>query len=72
MKWFLGTYSSRSHRRHKLFDHLFSGRDKSLSVDAANRGRAAIQESTTHPSPANSPLKTAGTPQIAHQRRKKR
>ena len=26
MKWFLGTYTSRFNRRHKLFGHLFSGR----------------------------------------------
>ena len=25
MKWFLGTYTSRFNRRHKLFGHLFSG-----------------------------------------------
>ena len=33
MKWFLGTYTSRFNRRHKLFGHLFSGRYKSLIVD---------------------------------------
>ncbi len=33
MKWFLGTYTSRFNRRHKLFGHLFSGRYKSLLVD---------------------------------------
>ena len=32
MKWFLGTYTSRFNRRHKLFGHLFSGRYKSLPV----------------------------------------
>ena len=32
MKWFLGTYTSRFNRRHKLFGHLFSGRYKSLLV----------------------------------------
>ena len=26
MKWFLGTYTSRFNRRHKVFGHLFSGR----------------------------------------------
>ena len=30
MKWFLGVYTSRFNRRHKLFGHLFSGRYKSL------------------------------------------
>ena len=32
MKWFLGTYTSRFNRRHKLFGHVFSGRYKSLLV----------------------------------------
>ena len=35
MKWFLGTYTARFNRRHKLFGHLFSGRDKSLIVDGS-------------------------------------
>ena len=33
MKWLLGTCTSRFNRRHKLFGHLFSGRNKSLIVD---------------------------------------
>jgi REP element-mobilizing transposase RayT len=33
MKWFLGTYTGRFNRRHKLFGHLFSGRYKALIVD---------------------------------------
>jgi putative transposase len=33
MKWFLGTYTSRFNRRHKLSGHLFSGRYKALIVD---------------------------------------
>ena len=32
MKWFLGTYTSRVNRRHKLLGHLFSERSKSLVV----------------------------------------
>src|SRR5215468_8175689 len=35
MKWFLGTYTARFNRRHKLFGHLFSGRYKSLVVDGS-------------------------------------
>ena len=35
MKWFLGTYTARFNRRHKLFGHLFSGRYKSLIVDGS-------------------------------------
>jgi REP element-mobilizing transposase RayT len=38
MKWFLGAYTSRFNRRHKLFGHLFSGRYKSLIVDGSGSG----------------------------------
>ena len=38
MKWFLGTYTARFNRRHKLFGNLFSGRYKALLVDAASPG----------------------------------
>jgi REP element-mobilizing transposase RayT len=38
MKWFLGTYTSRFNRRHKLFGHLFSGRYKALVVDSTTPG----------------------------------
>ena len=38
MKWFLGTYTSRFNRKHKLFGHLFSGRYKSLIVDGSGSG----------------------------------
>src|SRR5207248_10248565 len=38
MKWFLGTYTSRFNRRHKLFGHLFSGRYKALIVDSSGNG----------------------------------
>jgi REP element-mobilizing transposase RayT len=34
MSWFGSTYTARFNRRHKLFGHLFSGRYKSLLVDA--------------------------------------
>ena len=33
MKWFLGTYTMRFNRRHKLSGHLFAGRYKSLLID---------------------------------------
>jgi REP element-mobilizing transposase RayT len=33
MKWFLGTYTGRFNRRHKLFGHLFSGRYKALKKE---------------------------------------
>ena len=38
MKWFLGTYTSRFNRRHKLSGHLFSGRYKSLIVGGSGDG----------------------------------
>ena len=38
MRWFLGTYTTRFNRRHKLFGHLFSGRYKSLVVDGSEGG----------------------------------
>ena len=38
MKWFLGTYTSRFNRRHKLFGHLFSGRYKALIVEGGGTG----------------------------------
>lgn len=38
MKWFLGTYTSRFNRRHRLFGHLFSGRYKALIVDGSGDG----------------------------------
>lgn len=38
MRWFLGTYTARFNRRHKLFGHLFSGRYKSLMVDGSGSG----------------------------------
>ena len=38
MRWFLGTYTSRFNRRHKLSGHLFSGRYKSLIVDGSGSG----------------------------------
>jgi REP element-mobilizing transposase RayT len=38
MKWFLGTYTLRFNRRHKLFGHLFSGRYKALVVDGSGSG----------------------------------
>jgi putative transposase len=38
MKWFLGVYTGRFNRRHKLFGHLFSGRYKSLIVDGSGTG----------------------------------
>lgn len=38
MKWFLGTYTARFNRRHKVYGHLFSGRYKALIVDGSGDG----------------------------------
>jgi putative transposase len=38
MKWFLGAYTARFNRRHRVFGHLFSGRYKSLIVDGSGDG----------------------------------
>jgi REP element-mobilizing transposase RayT len=38
MKWFLGTYTSRFNRRHRLSGHVFSGRYKALIVDGSGNG----------------------------------
>jgi REP element-mobilizing transposase RayT len=38
MKWFLGVYTSRFNRRHRLVGHLFSGRYKTLLVDGNGSG----------------------------------
>jgi len=38
MKWFLGVYTSRFNRRHKLFGHLFSGRYRALVVEGSGDG----------------------------------
>jgi REP element-mobilizing transposase RayT len=38
MKWFLGTYTMRFNRRHKLSGHLFAGRYKSLLIDGSTPG----------------------------------
>ena len=38
MKWFLGIYTGRFNRRHRLVGHLFGGRYKALIVDAQTLG----------------------------------
>ena len=42
MQWFLGTYTSRFNRRHRLFGHLFSGRYKSLIVEGSGKKQFPI------------------------------
>ena len=56
MKWFLGTYTARFNRRHKLCGHLFSGRYKALVVDAASPGYLQTVCEYVHLNPARAKL----------------
>jgi len=56
MKWFLGTYTGRFNRRHKLFGHLFSGRYKSLVVDGSGTGYLKTVCDYVHLNPARAKL----------------
>jgi REP element-mobilizing transposase RayT len=56
MKWFLGTYTNRFNRRHKLFGHLFSGRYKSLIVDSSGNGYLKTVCDYVHLNPARAKL----------------
>jgi hypothetical protein len=59
MKWFLGTYTSRFNRRHKLFGHLFSGRYKTLFVDGSGNGYLKTVCDYVHLNPARAKLLSA-------------
>jgi len=56
MQWFLGTYTARFNRRHKLFGHLFSGRYKSLIVDGSGSGYLRTVCDYVHLNPARAKL----------------
>lgn len=56
MKWFLGTYTGRFNRRHKLFGHLFSGRYKSLIVEGSGSGYLRTVCEYVHLNPARAKL----------------
>jgi REP-associated tyrosine transposase len=58
MRWFLGTYTSRFNRRHKLFGHLFSGRYKALIVDGSGDGYLRTVCDYVHLNPARARLLT--------------
>ena len=62
MKWFLGTYTARFNRRHKLFGHLFSGRYKSLIVDGSGNGYLKTVCDYVHLNPARAKLLTPEQP----------
>lgn len=56
MRWFLGTYTGRFNRRHKLFGHLFSGRYKALVVDGRGNGYLKMVCDYVHLNPARAKL----------------
>src|SRR5258706_12226514 len=56
MKWFLGVYTSRFNRRHKLFGHLFSGRYKALLVEGSGNGYLKTACDYVHLNPARAKL----------------
>jgi len=56
MKWFLGTYTGRFNRRHRLYGHLFSGRYKSLIVDGSGSGYLKTVCDYVHLNPARAKL----------------
>jgi REP element-mobilizing transposase RayT len=58
MRWFLGTYTARFNRRHKLFGHLFSGRYKSLVVDGSGSGYLKAVCDYVHLNPVRAKLLT--------------
>jgi putative transposase len=62
MKWFLGTFTSRFNRRHKLFGHLFSGRYKSLVVDGSGDGYLRTVCDYVHLNPVRAKLLTGEQP----------
>jgi len=62
MKWFLGAYTGRFNRRHKLFGHLFCGRYKSLIVDGSGSGYLKSVCDYVHLNPARAKLLPADQP----------
>jgi putative transposase len=62
MKWFLGTYTSRFNRRHKVFGHLFSGRYKALLVDGSGNGYLRTVCDYVHLNPVRASLLTHEQP----------
>ena len=67
MKWFLGTYTSRFNRRHKLFGHLFSGRYKALVVGGSGNGYLKTVCDYVHLNPVRAKLLPSEEPLRAFQ-----
>jgi REP element-mobilizing transposase RayT len=68
MRWFLGTYTGRYNRRHRLFGHLFSGRFKALNVDAASPGYLKTVCDYVHLNPVRAKWIAAGKPVQSYSR----
>ena len=66
MKWFLGNYTGRFNRRHKLFGHLFSGRYKALIVDGSGNGYLKTVCDYVHLNPVRAGLLRADQPLRAY------
>ncbi|MBI4664553.1 MAG: transposase [Verrucomicrobia bacterium] len=66
MKWFLGTYTGRFNRRHKLLGHLFSGRYKALVVDGSGSGYLKTVCDYVHLNPARAKLLSPEQPLRAY------
>src|SRR5262249_30639513 len=56
MRWFLGTYTARFNRRHRLCGHLFSGRYKALVVDGSASGYLKVVCDYVHLNPVRAKL----------------
>src|SRR6266516_2691173 len=66
MKWFLGTYTGRFNRKHKLIGHLFSGRYKSLIVDGSGNGYLRTVCDYVHLNPVRAKLLSREAPLRAY------
>ena len=67
MKWFLGTYTARFNRRHKLFGHLLSGRYKAQVVDGSGHGYLRTVCDYVHLNPVRAKLLAAAKPLSQYQ-----
>jgi putative transposase len=56
MKWFLGTYTMRFNRAHRLSGHLFAGRYKSVLVDESDSQYLRVACDYVHLNPARAGL----------------
>jgi REP element-mobilizing transposase RayT len=62
MKWFLGTYTGRFNRRHRLSGHLFGGPYKALLVEGSGDGYLKTVCDYVHLNPVRAKLLEVGQP----------